>query len=217
MKRRTQRGKDIVRKGRTKLANLLTSFRWIAGVAASLALAATALFAAAVPDLGESREVGHPSAAEIERRLSGPDAGPGQAREVLEACRSIAARFDGRDTARFLDQYGRAAARSGEPEVAAVMFARGFLLHPSSRWAPSSLLESATLHRHAFDAEATAQRLARRSLATARALAMRDAIAAAEAFLADADAAGPDTAPDGPDEPSRQSPTAPPSNRDQRP
>lgn len=126
----------------------------------------------------------HPSAAEIERRLSGPEAGPETVKAAFEACRSIAASFDGRDAARFLDQYGRAAARTGSPEIAAVMFARGFLLHPSSRWAPSSLLESATLHRHVFGDEQAAQRLARRSLATARALAMLEAVAAAEAFLA---------------------------------
>jgi len=163
--------------------------RTLAVVAASIA--AVAMLAIATPQSSAPTSPGHPTAAELERGLSGPDAGPGTARSAFEACRSIAAAFDGRDAARFLDQYGRAAARTGEPEIAAVMFARGFLLHPASRWAPSSLLESATLHRHVFGDEAVAQRLARRSIATARALAMLDEVAAAEAFLAKSPGDGP--------------------------
>lgn len=154
------------------------------------ALAGGVVLAAALGIAGATASLRHgqdaPSAAEIERMLTGPAADPGSARAALLACRGIAASFDDRDVARFLDQYGRAAARADEPEVALVMFARGFLLQPASRWAPSSLLESARLHRHVFDDEAVAQRLARRSLATARALGRLDDAAAAESFLADA-------------------------------
>lgn len=151
------------------------------------ALLATLLLAGLVVAMPAGPTAGRallPPAAEIERWLSGPDAGPATAQRAYAACRSIAATFDDRDVARFLEQYGRAAARSQEPEVAVVMLARSFLLFPTSRWAPSSLLESARLHRSAFADEEVAQRLARRSLETARALGMPEAAAAAEAFLA---------------------------------
>lgn len=164
--------------------------------ATAVGLAVVAAFVVADPRtdplIETVRPRDHLSPSEIERRLSGPEAGPTAARAAFAACRSIAESFDGRDVPRFLEQYGRAAARSGEPEVAAVMLARCFVLHPASRWAPSSLLESATLHRHAFGDEDAAQRLARRSLATARALGLREAIAAAEAFLAASESTGAD-------------------------
>ena len=157
-----------------------------------LALSTTIAISNAASTMSAAVSEDHPTAVEVERLLSGPDADAASAGIALEACRKVAASFDGREIPRFLDQYGRAAARAGEPEVAAVMFARCFLLYPTSRWAPSSLLEAASLHRHVFDDEAVAQRLARRSLATARALAMIEAIAKAEKFLAASDDAPPE-------------------------
>ena len=141
-----------------------------------------------------------PSPSELESLISGPSASPASAGEAVAGCRRIAAEFDDRDIARFLFQYGRALAATGDPGAASVMLARTFILFPESRWSPAALLASAKLHREALDDETAAAILARRAAASARAMGLAALAAEAESFIA----AAPPSLP-----PSTPQPTAP--------
>jgi hypothetical protein len=126
----------------------------------------------------------HPSAADLELLLSGDEVSPAAAATAVSICRRIAADYDDRDIARFLNQYGRALAHSGDPDAGVVMLARAFILFPESRWAPASLLDSARFHRRYYRDEATVERLARRAARSARAMGLRELADEADAFLA---------------------------------
>jgi hypothetical protein len=126
----------------------------------------------------------HPSAADLELLLSGDEVSPAAAATAVSICRRIAADYDDRDIARFLNQYGRALAHSGDPDAGVVMLARAFILFPESRWAPASLLDSARFHRQYYRDEATVERLARRAARSARAMGLRELADEADAFLA---------------------------------
>jgi hypothetical protein len=126
----------------------------------------------------------HPSAADLELLLSGDEVSPAAAATAVSICRRIAADYDDRDIARFLNQYGRALAQSGDPDAGVVMLARVFILFPESRWAPASLLDSARFHRQYYRDEATVERLGRRAARSARAMGLRDLADEADAFLA---------------------------------
>ncbi len=132
---------------------------------------------------GESMDR-HPPAADLELLLSGDEISPVAASTAVSICRRIAADYDDRDIARFLNQYGRALAHSGDPDAGVVMLARCFILFPESRWAPASLLESARFHRRYYRDEATVERLARRAANSARAMGLRELAEQADAFLA---------------------------------
>lgn len=165
---------------------------------------ATALAGAATsairPRMTATAQATHPTAAEIERLLSDPDADEVDARQAVVIARRIAADFDDRDVARFLHQYGRALARAGEPEAGVVMLARTFVLFPESRAAPSALLDAARIHRTSFRDEDAAVRLARRAIGVARAMGLAEVAAEGEIFLASppASAAPPASPPDRP-------------------
>jgi hypothetical protein len=122
--------------------------------------------------------------ADLELLLSGDEISPAAAATAASICRRIAADYDDRDIARFLNQYGRALAHSGDPDAGVVMLARCFILFPESRWAPASLLESARIHRRYYRDEATVERLARRAANSARAMGLPELAEQADAFLA---------------------------------
>jgi hypothetical protein len=126
----------------------------------------------------------HPTVADLELLLSGDEISPAAAATAASICRRIAADYDDRDIARFLNQYGRALAHSGDPDAGVVMLARCFILFPESRWAPASLLESARIHRRYYRDEATVERLARRAANSARAMGLPELAEQADAFLA---------------------------------
>ena len=126
----------------------------------------------------------HPTVSDIELLISGDEVSPAAAATAVSICRAIAADYDDRDIARFLNQYGRALAHSGQPDAGIVMLARGFILFPESRWAPASLLESARFHRRYYRDEPTVERLARRAARVARAMGLRELAEEADAFLA---------------------------------
>ena len=137
----------------------------------------------------------HPTVADIELLLSGDEVSPAAAATAVSVCRAIAADYDDRDIARFLNQYGRALAHSGQPDAGIVMLARGFILFPDSRWTPASLLESARFHRRFFRDEPTVERLARRAARVARAMGLRELAEEADAFLAAPPPASTDSSP----------------------
>jgi hypothetical protein len=126
----------------------------------------------------------HPSSADLELLLSGDEISPTAAATAVSICRRIAADYDDRDIARFLNQYGRALAHAGDPDAGVVMLARCFILFPESRWAPASLLESARIHRRYYRDETTVDRLARRAANSARAMGLRELAEEADVFLA---------------------------------
>lgn len=126
----------------------------------------------------------HPTVGDIELLLSGEEVSPAAAATAVSICRAIAADYDDRDIARFLNQYGRALVHSGQPDAGVVMLARCFILFPESRWAPASMLESARFHRRFFRDEPAVERLARRAANASRAMGLRELAEEADAFLA---------------------------------
>ena len=165
---------------------------WATGLAiAMLAAAAGAAASAPRPEPQAAPRTGaappvtrHPTVADIELLLSGDEVSPAAAATAVSICRAIAADYDDRDIARFLNQHGRAIAHAGQPDAGIVMLARCFILFPESRWAPASLLESARFHRWFYRDEPAVERLARRAAHTARAMGLRELAEEADAFLA---------------------------------
>lgn len=171
---------------RTDLAR--AAMAMLAGASVATGSRALAQVRAAPPPppagVGVAAAQQHPSVADLELLLSGDEVSPAAAATAVSICRRIAADYDDRDIARFLNQYGRALAHSGDPDAGVVMLARGFILFPDSRWAPASLLESARFHRRFYRDEATVERLARRAARAARAMGLRELAEEADAFLA---------------------------------
>jgi len=182
------------------LLGLLAAATAIAGAATSPARRAPAT----------NVQSAHPTAAEIERLLSDPDADELSARQAVVIARRIAADFDDRDIARFLHQYGRGLARSGAPDAGVVMLARTFVLFPESRSAPPALLDAARIHRASLRDEETAVRLARRAVALARSMGLAEVAAEGEIFLASPPSLSPPSAPAAdspPDRPAAKDPS----------
>jgi hypothetical protein len=98
------------------------------------AVAVAALGPVAVPSAPDP-----PDAERIEALLASDPAA------ALEACRALDAGPDAvpRDRGRFLQQYGRALAASGDRRGAALVLVRGALLDGDSRWAARSALLAA--------------------------------------------------------------------------